>query len=144
MRGREGVQIDKATCETVLREIREKLLAENGRLDPTLGDLQKLVRGDSEFPAHGLPDLLAPEWGNTLRKGVRKIAGGDAYVALVRFPKEGLPIIETSNTFGASSKPGSAHFADQVPLFLEQRTKRMTLDRAEVLAKAVRTYHPGE
>jgi acyl-homoserine-lactone acylase len=144
MRGREGVQIDKATCETVLREIREKLLAENGRLDPTLGDLQKLVRGDSEFPAHGLPDLLAPEWGNTLRKGVRKIAGGDAYVALVRFPRQGLPIIETVNTYGASSKPGSPHFADQVPLFLEQRTKRMTLDKAEVMAKAVRTYHPGE
>ncbi|NDC77476.1 MAG: acylase [Chitinophagia bacterium] len=144
MRGREGVQIDKATCETVLREIREKMLAESGRIDPTLGDLQKLVRGDREYPAHGLPDLLAPEWGNTLRKGVRKIAGGDAYVALVRFPRQGLPIIETVNTYGASSKPGSPHFADQVPLFLEQRTKRMTLDKAEVMAKAVRTYHPGE
>jgi acyl-homoserine-lactone acylase len=144
MRGREGVQVDKATCETVLREIKEKMLAESGRIDPTLGDLQKLVRGDREYPAHGLPDLLAPEWGNTFRKGVRKIAGGDAYVALVRFPKQGLPVIETNNTYGASSKPGSPHFADQVPLFLEQRTKRMTLDKAEVLAKAVRTYHPGE
>lgn len=144
MRGREGVQVDKATCETVLSEIKAKMLAESGRIDPTLGDLQKLVRGDREYPAHGLPDLLAPEWGNTLRKGVRKIAGGDAYVALVRFPKQGLPVIETVNTYGASSKPGSPHFADQVPMFLEQRTKRMTLDKAEVLANAVRTYHPGE
>jgi len=144
MRGREGVQLDKAACETVLREVQEKMMAESGRIDPMLGDLQKLVRGDQEFPAHGLPDLLAPESGNTLRKGVRKITAGDAYVALVRFPKQGLPIIETVNTYGASSKPGHPHFADQVPLFLEQRTKRMTLDKAEVLAKAVRTYHPGE
>jgi acyl-homoserine-lactone acylase len=74
--------------------------------------------------------------------GKRKVTGGDCYVAYVRFPKNGLPIIETVNTYGASSKPGSPHFDDQVPLFLEQKTKPMTLDKKEVLANAKRIYHP--
>jgi acyl-homoserine-lactone acylase len=109
-----------------------------------LGDIQKLVRGDKEFPGPGLPDLLAPEWGVATANGKRKITGGDAYVAMVRFPKQGLPIIETVNTYGASAKQGNPHFDDQVPLFLQQKTKSMTLDKAKVLATAKRIYHPGE
>jgi acyl-homoserine-lactone acylase len=91
-----------------------------------------------------LPDLLAPEWGVAQKDLTRKITGGDAYVAMVRFPKNGLPIIETVNTYGASAKQGSPHFDDQVPLFLKQQTKPMTLDKQKVLATAKRVYHPGE
>jgi acyl-homoserine-lactone acylase len=91
-----------------------------------------------------LPDLLAPEWTVRQKDLTRKITGGDAYVAMVRFPKQGLPIIETVNTYGASAKEGSPHFDDQVPLFLQQKTKSMTLDKARVMATAKRIYHPGE
>ncbi|MFN7279286.1 MAG: penicillin acylase family protein, partial [bacterium] len=144
LRGREGIQIGKTECEQVLAEIKTYLLKHFGKTDLALGEMQKLVRGDKQFPAHGLPDLLAPEWSVRFNGGVRKVTGGDAYVALVRFPKNGLPIIETSNTYGASAKKGSPHFDDQIPLFLDQKTKRMSMDRKEVLEKAVRTYHPGE
>jgi acyl-homoserine-lactone acylase len=106
--------------------------------------MQKLVRGEKSLPAPGLPDLLAPEWGIAQKDLTRKITGGDAYVAMVRFPKNGLPVIETVNTYGASSKPGSPHFDDQVPLFMNQQTKPMTLDKVKVLATAKRVYHPGE
>jgi acyl-homoserine-lactone acylase len=144
MRGKESRALTIAECEKVLEDIQGQMIKTYGTTDLALGDIQKLVRGDKEFPGPGLPDLLAPEWGVAITNGKRKITGGDAYVAMVRFPKQGLPIIETVNTYGASSKQGSAHFDDQVPLFLQQKTKSMTLDKLKVLATAKRVYHPGE
>ena len=144
MRGKEPQQLTRAQCEKTLLEVQDYMRKHFGTVDLRLGDIQKLVRGDKEYPGPGLPDLLAPEWGVPWKDGKRRITGGDAYVALVRFPKSGLPIIETVNTYGASSKKGSPHFDDQVPLFLKQELKPMTLDKAKVMAEAKRIYHPGE
>ena len=115
-----------------------------GRTGITLGDMQKLVRGGKEYPMYGMPDVLSAEWTEAYGAGKEKVVGGDGYICLVRFPKTGLPIIETVNMYGASSKPGSKHFDDQVPLYLKQQTKPMTLDKAAVLQRAERVYHPGE
>jgi acyl-homoserine-lactone acylase len=60
----------------------------------------------------------------------------------VRFPKNELPVIETINTYGASSHPGNKHFDDQVEMYLHQKTKKMTLDKKEVYQTAERIYHP--
>jgi len=60
----------------------------------------------------------------------------------VRYPKNGLPIIESVNTFGASSHPESKHYRDQETLFQQQQLKPMTLDKAAVLRSAERVYHP--
>jgi acyl-homoserine-lactone acylase len=143
MRGREGVKLTSIESVSVLAEIHNYMKKHFGKSDPVLGDIQKLVRGSKEYPAPGLPDLLAPEWSVPHRNGTRKVTGGDAYVAFIRFPKEGLPIIETSNTYGASAREGSPHFDDQIPLFLNQQSKPMTLDKQVVLKNAKRVYKPG-
>jgi acyl-homoserine-lactone acylase len=144
MRGKDPQILTKSFSEQVIASVKDYMLKHFGTMDLKLGDIQKLVRGNQEFPGPGFPDLLAPEWGVPYKDGKRKITGGDAYIAFVRFPKEGLPIIETSNTYGASSKLDKPHFDDQVELFLKQKTKPMTLDKAEVLKNAKRVYHPGE
>ncbi|MFM1794765.1 MAG: hypothetical protein RL642_1150 [Bacteroidota bacterium] len=144
MRGKEPQMLTKAFSEQVIEAVKNYMVKNFGTTDLRLGDIQKLVRGNQEFPGPGFPDLLAPEWGVPYKDGKRKITGGDAYIAFVRFPKNGLPIIETSNTYGASSKDGSPHFSDQVDLFLQQKTKPMTLDKTAVLKAAKRVYHPGE
>ena len=144
MRGKDPQMLSRAYSEQVIASVKDYMVKHFGKMDLKLGDIQKLVRGNQEFPGPGFPDLLAPEWGVPYKDGKRKITGGDAYIAFVRFPKEGLPIIETSNTYGASSKPDKPHFDDQVELFLKQKTKPMTLDKAEVLKNAKRVYHPGE
>jgi acyl-homoserine-lactone acylase len=144
MRGKDPQMLTKAQSEEIIEKVKTYLVNNFGTVDLRLGDIQKLVRGDKEYSGPGFPDLLSPEWGVPYKNGMRKITGGDAYVALVRFPKQGLPIIETSNTYGASSKPGKPHFDDQVDLFLQQKTKPMTLDKAEVMKTAKKVYHPGE
>ena len=143
-RGKDPQTLTTEECVRVLQTVQQNMRKNYGTTDLRLGDIQKLVRGEKSFPGPGLPDLLAPEWSVQQKDFTRKITGGDAYVAMVRFPKTGLPIIETVNTYGASAKAGSPHFDDQVPLFLEQKTKPMTLDKSKVLASAKRVYHPGE
>ena len=113
-----------------------------GRTDITLGDLQKLVRGDKEWPLGGFPDLLSPQWTEPYANGKLKSIGGDGLIMFVRFAKEGLPKIETINMYGASAKPGHKHFDDQVEMYLQQKTKPMTLDKVIVYKNAERVYHP--
>jgi acyl-homoserine-lactone acylase len=60
----------------------------------------------------------------------------------VRYPKTGLPQIESVNMYGASAKPGNKHFDDQVEMYLNQTTKKMTLDKTEVYKTAERVSHP--
>jgi acyl-homoserine-lactone acylase len=112
------------------------------RTDLVLGDIQKLVRGDEARPAAGIPDVLAAAYSDPWRDGMRRVVSGDAYICLVRYPKNGLPIIESVNTFGASSHPESKHYRDQETLFQQQQLKPMTLDKAAVLHAAERVYHP--
>ncbi len=113
------------------------------RLDVTLGEMQRLVRGEENWPQSGMPDVLAAVQTSPFGKAQRKMNSGDAYIGFVRFPKDGsLPLIETVNTFGASSVKGSPHYADQRALYQAQEVKKMTLDKEEVLRKAERSYHP--
>ena len=107
-----------------------------------LGEYQKLVRGEKVLPLPGIDDVItamrSQAWENGIRKGVQ----GESYIMMVRFG-EGLPKIETINVYGASNKPESPHYDDQMELFLQQKLKPMTLDKAEVLKNAKRVYSPG-
>jgi acyl-homoserine-lactone acylase len=135
-------QLTKAESLETYQYIHDYMLKHFGTTDLALGDIQKLVRGREEKPAWGLPDVLSAAYTDPYKDGRRKVVSGDAYICFVRYPKVGLPQIESVNTFGASSDPASPHFSDQMDLFLAQRTKPMTLDREEVLRKAERIYHP--
>ena len=114
------------------------------RTDLTLGDIQKLVRGDKEWPLWGFPDLLSPQWTSPYKDGKLKSTGGDGLIMFIRFQKNALPQIETVNMYGASAKKGNKHFDDQVEMYIQQKTKRMTLKKEEVYKMAERVYHPGE
>jgi acyl-homoserine-lactone acylase len=60
---------------------------------------------------------------------------------LIRFTKAG-PEIETINCFGASNRKNSPHYSDQMALFQQQKTKKMTLNKEEVYRTAETIYHP--
>ncbi|MBK7432488.1 MAG: penicillin acylase family protein [Chitinophagaceae bacterium] len=113
-----------------------------GRTDLALGEIQKLVRGEQDWPLAGFPDLLSPQWTEPYKNGELKSVGGDGLIIFARFAKEGLPRIESINMYGASAKPWSPHFSDQVQPYLQQKTKRMSLDKAEVYRMAEKIYHP--
>jgi acyl-homoserine-lactone acylase len=140
----EGRVITVAGAVESFTAVKNYMMKYFGRDDITLGELQKLVRGKKILPLWGLPDQLSPQWTEKEKSGIRKSVGGDGYIMFIRFAKNQLPQIETVNMYGASAVPGSPHFDDQVNMYLQQQTKRMTLDKTKVLRNAVRTYHPGE
>ncbi len=127
---------------TLLTEVRAEAIKDFGKTDLRLGDIQKLVRGDKVLPQPGLPDVLSPMYSEPYKNGMVKGKQGDAYVELVRFTKDG-PIIESINTYGASSRKDSPHYTDQMEMYTHQQTKPMTLKKEEVYKNAERIYHPN-
>lgn len=112
------------------------------KLDVTLGEYQKLVRGEKELPIGGFPDVITAMYSTKHEDGKVKGYAGESYIMMVRYPEQGLPIIETVNVYGASSKPESPHFDDQMELFVNKQLKPMTLDIDEVRKNAKKIYSP--
>ena len=144
MEGHDARRLTKAECVATYQAVYDYMMKYFGKDDIVLGDVQKLVRGDKEYSLWGFPDLLSPQWTEKYKDGKLKSVGGDGLIMFIRFPKDGLPIIETVNMYGASARPGNKHFDDQVEMYRFQKTKRMTLNKEEVYKNAVRIYHPGE
>jgi acyl-homoserine-lactone acylase len=86
-----------------------------------------------------LAAIRSTPWENGRRKAVQ----GESYILMVRFG-DGLPLLESINVYGASNRPESPHFSDQMERFISRDLKPMTLDKEEVLKKATRVYHPGK
>jgi acyl-homoserine-lactone acylase len=142
LQGQPSRQITLAEALQTYKHVHGYMQTNFGRSDIVLGDVQKLVRGNKDWPLGGLPDVLAAQWTGDYKEGKLKSVGGDGLVMFVRFPKQGLPIIETLNMYGVSAKPGNKHFDDQVEMYLHQQTKKMTLDKAAVYKNAESITHP--
>jgi len=135
---------DELTIElltTSLKWAEAHLIEHFGSKRVPLGRVQLLSRGAKRLPFGGGPDVLAAVGSQFQEDGTLKPMAGESYISLVRFSKEG-PEIETINPYGASANPESPHYTDQMELFVQQKRRKMTLDKETVLKQAVRTYHP--
>ena len=140
--GKTYTTISTAKAVELFKYARAYLLQNFKRLKVSLGEYQKLVRGNTVLPLQGIPDVIAAIYSMPYKNGMVRAVQGESYIELVRFTKDG-PQIESINCYGASNKPGSPHYADQASMFTQQQTKHMTLDKAEVYKTAERIYHPA-
>jgi acyl-homoserine-lactone acylase len=131
-----------AQCLEMFQFARDHQVKYFGRTGLKLGEIQKHIRGNKELPIWGMPDVLTAMYTTIQTDGKLKVTAGESYIQLVRFPKGGLPVIESINTYGASTHADSPHFTDQMELYASKKTRRVTLDKNEVLQNAVSTYHP--
>lgn len=134
--------LDEPLIVEMLEKARRHLQRHFGTINVPLGELQKHVRGDKVLPIGGAQDVLAAVYPERYRKGRLKIIAGESYIALIRFTPEGGVLFETINAYGASEKPESPHYADQMDLYVRRELKTMTLDWEEVLRTAERVYAP--
>lgn len=118
----------------------------HGRLDPTWGEVNRFRRGKLDLPANGGPDVLRALESFVLdEQGTYDVHSGDSLVMFVEWDREGGIVVETIHQYGTATRdPSSPHYDDQVPLFLDERTKRVPWDLEEVLPKATRNYSPGQ
>ncbi len=142
MKGEPSVDISEEQAVAAFRHVKSYMMQHFERTDITLGEVQKLVRGNIEKPSWGLPDVITAMHSRPYKDGKLKVVTGESYIGLVQFPKEGLPIIETLLNFGQSTHADSPHFADQMDMYLNRQTKKMTLDKVEVMRTAEKVYSP--
>ncbi|HWB64761.1 MAG TPA: penicillin acylase family protein, partial [Chitinophagales bacterium] len=120
------------------------LLKTHGSINIPLGDLQRHIRGNVNLPASGLREV--PRACDTKlydkKKGIFRFTGGDGYIQLVKYGKDGVDL-QTINAYGASARPNSPHYTDQMAMFEKEQLKPMTFDKALILKNAERIYHPG-
>ncbi len=137
-----GQTLSTAQCHEVLQHTYDHFIKHFGNTEVRLGELQQLVRGTNARPVWGLPDVITAMHAQPYSKGQFRVTAGESYIELVRFYPDRLPGIESIIHFGASSDPSSPHYLDQRDVFLHQQTKKMTLDKSEVLKTAVSIYPP--
>ncbi|MFM6976704.1 MAG: acylase [Sphingobacteriaceae bacterium] len=130
-----------AECRAALLETKNYFNKYFSSVNVPFGYYQRLVRGDKSMALQGMPDVLAAMHAEPYKNGQIKGKQGEAYIELVRFTKDG-PEIESINCYGASANPKSPHYTDQMPLYVKQQTKKMTLNKAEVLKQSKNIYHP--
>ena len=124
-----------------LRNTKEYLLKHFNTTDVKLGDYQKLVRGSKELPIFGLPDVITAMSSRPYRDGKVKVVSGESYIELIRFTDKG-PEIESVISYGSSDHPDSKHYDDQMEMYSNFKTKKMTLNKDSVYKNAKRIYNP--
>ena len=134
--------VSKETLISALREVKRYLIDNFGSIDITLGDFQKLVRGDKEIPIWGLPDVITAMSSRPYKEGKNKVTQGESYIGLVRFNEKG-PILESIISYGNSDDPDSDHYTDQMEKYSKFQTKKMTFDRDEIYKEAKKIYNPN-
>lgn len=111
-------------------------------LEPELGEVQKHVRGDKAMPIWGGPEVLTQMYLEEYKDGMYQTTVGESYIMFATYGENGVEKIETVVPYGASNKPESPHYDDQMELFVNKELKEMTMDKAKIMANAKRVYHP--
>jgi len=121
-----GEQAETPDPVAALKQAATELKAEFGRLDPLWSEAMRLQRGAQSFALHGAPETLRAVYPDEKTKRGRWVAaGGDTYILYADWPADGsAPEIRTIHQFGAATlDEASPHYADQAPLFVEERWK---------------------
>ena len=134
--------VSKEIILSAVSDIKSYLIEHFGKVKITLGEFQKLVRGDKELPIWGLPDVITAMSSRPYKDGKHKVFAGESYIGLVRFTEDG-PEMESIISFGNSDDPNSDHYTDQMEMYSKFQTKKMTFDKDEIYSKAKSIYNPN-
>lgn len=96
-----------------------------GRLDPPLGDVLRLRRGDVDLPLEGAPDVLrALRWHDD--PDGRTVADfGDGFMMVMDWAPDRTLTTRVISQWGASDRPESAHYNDQSEMFARRQWRRV-------------------
>ncbi len=127
---------------SALKEVKSYIIENFGYLEITLGDFQKLVRGDIEMPIWGLPDVVTTMVSTRYKDGKRRVFAGESYIGYIRFNIDG-PTIESVISYGNSEVPESKHYDDQMELYKNFKLKKISMDKEEIYRDAAKIYNPN-
>ena len=127
-----------------LREVVDALMKGFGRIDPPLGEVQRMIRGKVNLPADGGTDTLraATVW-EPMDNGQMRVRHGDSFIMLTSWDKAGKLTSQSIQPYGsATNRPDSPHYTDQMQLFLDRKFKPVHFEWADAVRNAKRRYRP--
>jgi acyl-homoserine-lactone acylase len=130
---------------STLQEAVDEFKTRFGRIDPQLGDIQRLRRGNVDLPMFGGSDALRATtmWDVDQADGKVRVRHGDSYIMLIRWDKNGGVISESIQPYGAATtRPESPHYTDQMKLFVAGKYKPVHFEWADAVKHAKRRYRP--
>lgn len=128
-----------------LRDVKNDMMTDYGRLNVPLGVFQRHIRDTIDLPTAGGPDMWNAKYGFRYNNKEIKVSNGESYILLARWPKGGqLPVLRSIACYGSSNTPGAKHYTDQMQLYVHQQTKEESLSKDWAYQHAERIYHPGE
>ena len=119
-----------------LREVVDAMMKGFGRIDPALGDVQRLIRGNVNLPAQGGTDTLraATIW-EPQDNGTMRVRHGDSFIMLTSWDKAGKVSSQSVQPYGAATtRPNSPHYTDQMEMFVAGKFKPVHFEWAEAIA----------
>lgn len=120
------------------------LLTKFGRLDPEWGEVNHFRRGGLDLPIDGGPDVLRAVYGEPQSDGTLTAVAGDTYIMFVTWDEQGKLQSESVHQFGSATLDASApHYADQVEMFVEMKTKPVLFEAADLEGHIEEEYKPG-
>ncbi|MEZ5002750.1 MAG: penicillin acylase family protein [Chitinophagales bacterium] len=124
-----------------MRLAKNRMIKTFGTMEIPFGRVHGLRRGDKWVPLNGGPENLRAAAAKFADDGRLTVWVGDSFIQLVKFTKDG-PEIYSISPYGASNKPESPHYTDQMEMFSKQQMKKMSLDKNYWLERAEAIYSP--
>ena len=124
-----------------LRDVKEKMLKNFKTTKVKLGDYQKLVRGDKEIPIWGMQDVITAMNASNYKDGKIRVTHGESYIQFAKFTKNKTEI-ESIISYGASDHKDSEHYSDQMDIYKNFGTKKMSFDKDFNYKNAKKIYNP--
>ncbi len=130
---------------TAVKAGAEAMMKTFGKLEVPWHEVLRLRRGKVDLGLGGGPDCLRAVDVAHGKDGKLHGVNGDCYFALVEWDKDGRLHSESIHQFGSATlDEKSPHFADQAPLFADEKMKPVLLTEAEVKTHLEKEYRPGE
>lgn len=136
-------KITEQEAVAAITKARKFLLKKHGRLELPLSDVQRHIRGNVSLPFHGLAEVprAADVELYDKRKGIFRLHSGDGYIQMAKFGREGVEIWSV-NAYGASARPESPHYTDQMEMFVHHQFKKYFLNKEKWSTGLNQPYHP--
>ena len=111
-----------------------------GTLALPLGDVLRLRRGAKSWGLGGGPDMLRAIYSEPSEDGTRTAVAGDGLTIFVEWQEDKFSI-ESIHQFGSSRDPVSLNYADQAPLFADEKL-RDPFNPSDLPASAISVRQP--
>ena len=130
--------------EDSFREAVDYLITHHGALEVPWVEVNRLKRGDESVGLGGGPDTLRAVNSTPDGDGTLRMVSGDGLTMLWEASADGEVRVNAVHQFGASHRPGSAHYTDQMALFAGEGFRVLPMGERAARDAAVELYRPGE